>query len=52
MRIDHYLQSLPPDTGEHSDPELLRALDRWPSSTTAARVWVPSTLRWQRWWAS
>ncbi|MDH4466149.1 MAG: hypothetical protein QE290_19145 [Acidovorax sp.] len=55
MRIDHYLQSLPPDTGEHSDPELLRVLDGRPDTTTAARVWaaiadgsasVEDTLAW------
>lgn len=40
MRIDHYLQNLPPNIGEHSDPELQRVLDGRPDSTTAARVWV------------
>lgn len=55
MRIDHYLQNLPPDTGEHGDPELLRVLDGRPDTTTAARVWasiadgsasVEDTLAW------
>lgn len=55
MRIDQYLQSLPPDTAEHSDPELLRVLEGKPDTTTAARVWgaiadgsasVEDTLAW------
>lgn len=55
MRIDHYLQTLPLDAAEHSDPELLRVLDGRPDTTTAARVWssiadgsasVEDTLAW------
>lgn len=55
MRINHYLQSLLPDTAEHSDPLLLRVLDGRPDTTTAARVWasiddgsasVEDTLAW------
>lgn len=55
MRIDHYLQGLPPESAEHGDLELLRVLDGRPDTTTAARVWaaiadgtasVEDTLAW------
>lgn len=55
MRIDQYLQSVPPESVEHCDPELLRLLDGRPDTTTATRLWaaiaggsasVDDTLAW------